>query len=156
VIQQARNKQLHTEEIYQRKVKAFIDRYPDVFPIELYTLELFKSCWFSILARAFGRRLPWSSMVPFADCLNHENVQTKYDFNVNNNGLFRLFPTGKNHYQKGFEVFNSYGRRPNDNLLLEYGFTLLNNEWDKVSKRMNDRMPVVMIKKYLISEILLF
>jgi hypothetical protein len=30
-------------------------------------------------------------------------------------------------------VFNSYGRRPNDNLLLDYGFAMLDNEWDSVS-----------------------
>jgi hypothetical protein len=71
-------------------------------------------------------------MVPFADCLNHANVQTKYDFNVNDNCHFRLFPTGKNMYSKGSEVFNSYGRRPNDNLLLDYGFSMLDNEWDQV------------------------
>ena len=33
-------------------------------------------------------------------------------------------------YKKGSEVFNSYGRRQNDNLLLDYGFCLLDNEWD--------------------------
>jgi hypothetical protein len=29
-------------------------------------------------------------------------------------------------------VFNSYGKRPNDNLLLDYGFSMLENEWDTV------------------------
>lgn len=83
-------------------------------------------------SRAFGRRLPWVALVPFADCLNHTNVQTKYDYNVDENGVFRLFPTGSNCYHKGDEVFNSYGRRPNDNLLSDYGFAILNNEWDFV------------------------
>jgi hypothetical protein len=36
--------------------------------------------------------------VPFADCLNHTNVQTKYDYDVDDNGTFRLFPTGSNSY----------------------------------------------------------
>lgn len=75
-------------------------------------------------------------MVPFADCLNHANVQTKYDFDVESNGCFRLFPSGSNHYSQGNEVFNSYGRRANDNLLLDYGFAMVDNTWDDVS-RMN-------------------
>lgn len=83
-------------------------------------------------ARAFGRRLPWSALVPMADCLNHSNVQTKYDYDVGGNGVFRLFPTGDNRYGRGTEVFNSYGRRSNAHLLLDYGFALLDNEWDLV------------------------
>lgn len=70
--------------------------------------------------------------MPFADCLNHGNVQTKYDYNVDANGVFRMFPTGVNHYRTGKEVFNSYGRRNNENLLLDYGFALLDNQWDEV------------------------
>lgn len=43
-------------------------------------------------------------MVPFADSLNHTNVQTKYDYNVAENGAFRMFPTGSNRYAS-FEQF---------------------------------------------------
>ena len=57
-------------------------------------------------------------------------LQTKYDFNVGGNGTFRLFPTGTNRYPKGTEVFNSYGRRDNRHLLMEYGFAIENNEWE--------------------------
>jgi hypothetical protein len=80
-------------------------------------------------ARAFGRRLAWSALVPFADCLNHGNVQTKDDFDEDDNGLFRLFPTGRNRYAGGFK---SCGQRSNANLLLDYGFALPDNEWDAV------------------------
>ena len=87
-------------------------------------------------------------MVPFADCLNHTNVQTKYDFNVESiavqqgessiqQGMFRLYPTGDNQYLKGSEVFNSYGRRDNRFLLMEYGFALHANEWDTITISMN-------------------
>ena len=119
--------------MYSRCITPLSKRYPDKFPMEEFTFERFKFSWNSVQARAFGRRLPWTAMVPFADCLNHTNVQTKYDFDVNKNGLFRLFPTGSNHYAKGAEVFNSYGRRHNENLLMDYGFAILDNEWDEVS-----------------------
>lgn len=70
--------------------------------------------------------------MPFADCLNHTNVATKYDLDVDSNGMFRLFPSGTNSYAAGKEVFNSYGRRSNFQLLLDYGFALPENEWDYV------------------------
>jgi hypothetical protein len=33
---------------------------------------------------------------------------------------------------QGAEVFNSYGRRSNENLLVEYGFAMMDNEWERV------------------------
>jgi histone-lysine N-methyltransferase SETD3 len=118
--------------LFEKSAAVLTDKYPDVFPRTEFTYNRFKFSWLCIQARAFGRRLPWTALVPFADCLNHTNVQTKYDFNVDGNKMFRLFPSGANHYSKGNEVFNSYGRRPNDNLLMDYGFALLDNEWDEV------------------------
>lgn len=44
---------------------------------ERYTFELFDFAWSTVQARAFGKRLKSSALVPFADCLNHGNVQTK-------------------------------------------------------------------------------
>lgn len=58
------------------------------------------------------------------------HFSSRYDFDVEGNGAFRLFPSGTNSYAEGSEVLNSYGRRPNDNLLLDYGFAMLDNEWD--------------------------
>lgn len=101
-----------------------------LFPREKVTYQLFHWAWGTIQARAFGRRLPWTGLVPFADCLNHASVATKYDFDVEGNGVFRLRPTNTNRYKKGQEVFNSYGRRDNRHLLLEYGFAIEDNEWE--------------------------
>jgi hypothetical protein len=126
--------------MYTRSVGGLNDRFPETFPLSTYTLNGFNFAWNCVQARAFGRRLPWTAMVPFADCLNHTNVQTKYDYNVHNNGVFRLFPSGHNSYGAGCEVFNSYGRRPNDNLLLDYGFALLDNMWDEVSSSSNNNL----------------
>jgi hypothetical protein len=57
--------------------------------MEKYSLELYRFAWGTIRARAFGRRLPWSALVPLADCLNHGNVPTKYDFDAGGSQTFR-------------------------------------------------------------------
>lgn len=128
----AKNKKNFLNVSYDRIVKTLAEKHPLLFPLDQFTFSRFALAWNTIQARAFGRRLPWTALVPFADCLNHANVQTKYDYNVDENGMFRLFPTGQNAYFRGQEVFNSYGRRNNENLLLEYGFAMLDNEWDEV------------------------
>ena len=108
---------------YDILMDLLLSKYNHLFSKEIHTLEKYVFAWMTIQARAFGRRIPWTALVPFADCLNHTNVQTKYDFNViHNEGVFRLYPTGDNSYPKGSEVFNSYGRRDNRFLLMEYGF----------------------------------
>ena len=132
LIHKAKNRRIMLRNTYRRSVVALSERFPEDIDLSKYTYELFLFAWFCIQARAFGRRLPWTAMVPFADCLNHSNVQTKYDYDVNGNGLFRMYPTGSNCYPAGSEVLNSYGRRPNDNLLLDYGFSMLYNMWDSV------------------------
>jgi hypothetical protein len=69
-------------------------------------------------------------LVPLADALNHDNVQTKYSLE---NGIFKLWLSGPNGIGKGNEVFNSYGRHGNRHLLLHYGFCLATpNPWDHV------------------------
>lgn len=95
--------------------------------------NLKQACFVSVFctARAFGRFLPWTALVPFADCLNHANVSVKYTYTSDKKFMMR--PTKTNHYSKGNEVFNSYGRRANKHLLLEYGFAMLNNEWESYS-----------------------
>ncbi|CAM9332238.1 unnamed protein product, partial [Hapterophycus canaliculatus] len=124
----SRTRQLQA--LYQETIGFLSSKYPELYTAERYTLELFLFAWSTVQARAFGKRLKSSALVPFADCLNHGNVQTKYDFDVGGNGIFRLFPTGTNRYSRCSEVLNSYGRRANDTLLLDYGFAMLDNEWD--------------------------
>ncbi|GLD98443.1 hypothetical protein PINS_up007140 [Pythium insidiosum] len=117
---------------YERIMHRLEPKYPGRFPRSSYSFARFRFAWKTIQARTFGRRLPWTALVPFADCLNHANVATKYDFDVDGNGMFRLYPSAGNAYAQGMEVFNSYGRRPNFQLLLDYGFALTDNEWDFV------------------------
>jgi hypothetical protein len=132
IILRAKNRKKYVENSYIRVIHGLNRQHPTLFPLEEFTFENFRFAFNTIQARAFGRRLPWTALVPFADCLNHTNVQTKYDYNIDQNGVFRLFPTGRNAYPKGSEVFNSYGRRENENLLMDYGFAMMPNHWDEV------------------------
>lgn len=50
-------------------------------------------------------------------------------------GVFRIWPTHTQGYKAGKEVHNSYGRRDNDHLALEYGFLLPDNHWQRVVAR---------------------
>jgi hypothetical protein len=42
--------------------------------------ELFLKCFISVVTRCFGWGLPKTSLIPFADCINHHNVDSTYDF----------------------------------------------------------------------------
>lgn len=105
-----------------------------------------------IQSRAFGRRLPFPSLVPLADLLNHGNVRIMYGLDsIEHNHhdqqhhqqqhvqsrrqeerVFRLFPNGGSGVRRGEEVLNSYGRRGNRHFLLHYAFALPDNEWESV------------------------
>ena len=136
--QEATMRPIKLKEKYNTLMDMLLPKYSNLFSKEVHTLEKYVFAWMTIQARAFGRRIPWTALVPFADFLNHTNVQTKYDFNVEHyDGIFRLYPTGENEYKKGTEVFNSYGRRDNRFLLMEYGFALYENEWDTITISIN-------------------
>ena len=140
LLQQATLRPIKLKEKYEVLMAMLLPKYEHLFSREIHTLEKYVFAWMTIQARAFGRRIPWTALVPFADCLNHTNVQTKYDFNVDasNKGVFRLYPTGDNQYLKGSEVFNSYGRRDNRFLLMEYGFVC---SWTALNRMCNDDAP---------------
>ena len=55
-----------------------------------------------------------------------------YDYNVNENGCFRLYAEKGTDFSKGYEIFFSYGFRNNETFLEEYGFATLDNLADQV------------------------
>lgn len=97
-------------------------KHPTLFPVEVYNMETF--LWsFGIL---FSRlvRLPSMdgkvALVPWADMLNHSSeVETFLDYDKSSQGI--VFTTDKA-YQPGEQVFISYGKKSNGELLLSYGF----------------------------------
>lgn len=48
--------------MYKRSILEVNKLYPEKFPLEVFTYELFEFAWNTISARAFGRRLPWSAL----------------------------------------------------------------------------------------------
>ena len=101
----------------------------------VWRLAGYRWAWLTVQARAFGRRIPWPALVPFADNLNHGQVPIKY--RVTKQGTFELYSTRGKVFRAGEEVLNSYGRRTNAYLLIEYGFALECNEWDYVPVRLS-------------------
>lgn len=41
---------------------------------------MFYRCFNTIVTRCFGWGLPRTSMIPFADCINHHNVDSTYEY----------------------------------------------------------------------------
>lgn len=64
-------------------------KYEDVWPgVSLGNFEetkaqfepIFYKCFNTIVTRCFGWGLPKTSLIPFADCINHHNVDSTYEF----------------------------------------------------------------------------
>jgi SET domain len=67
------------------------------------------------------------ALVPFADYFNHADVGCEVIFSPSE----YVFHADRQ-YERGEEIFMSYGNHNNDFLLVEYGFTLDENRWDEV------------------------
>jgi hypothetical protein len=133
LVAKARSRESAMRNKHTRMLAALQEHFPQRLPPSALGYPAFRWAWMTVQARAFGRRLPWTALVPFADSLNHSNTPVKYDFNESGNSAFRLFSSGGPGIAAGAEVFNSYGRRSNQHLALEYGFVMPNNEWAHAS-----------------------
>ncbi|OMP06217.1 hypothetical protein CCACVL1_01671 [Corchorus capsularis] len=97
-------------------------KYPDLFPEEVFNMETFRWSFGILFSRLV--RLPSMdekvALVPWADMLNHScEVETFLDYDKSSQGV--VFTTDRA-YQPGEQVFISYGRKSNGELLLSYGF----------------------------------
>ncbi|OQS01938.1 hypothetical protein THRCLA_21558 [Thraustotheca clavata] len=121
----AKKRNTEIELWYERITTRLFRMYPELLNGDNFPFKTFRFAWQTVQARTFGRRLPWTALVPLADMLNHANHATVYEYK---DGQFQWHSSVM--YEKGQQVFNSYGRRPNHQLLLDYGFALDNNPWD--------------------------
>ena len=53
---------------------------PDVEKARANLEKVFYHCFNLIITRCFGWGLPKTSLIPFADCINHHNVDSTYEF----------------------------------------------------------------------------
>ncbi|KAJ8899372.1 hypothetical protein K2173_018346 [Erythroxylum novogranatense] len=97
-------------------------KYPHLFPEEVYNLDTFMWSFGILFSRLV--RLPLMdgkvALVPWADMMNHScEVDTFLDYDKSSLGV--VFTTDRS-YQPGEQVFISYGKKSNGELLLSYGF----------------------------------
>ncbi|XP_031106553.1 ribulose-1,5 bisphosphate carboxylase/oxygenase large subunit N-methyltransferase, chloroplastic [Ipomoea triloba] len=103
------------------RLKIF-SKHPELFPEEIFNIETFKWSFGILFSRLV--RLPSMdgrvALVPWADMLNHScEVETFLDYDKSSQGI--VFTTDRT-YQPGEQVFISYGKKSNGELLLSYGF----------------------------------
>ncbi|CAN4110131.1 unnamed protein product [Withania somnifera] len=97
-------------------------KHPDLFREEIFNIETFNWAFGILFSRLV--RLPSMdgrvALVPWADMLNHNcEVETFLDYDKSSQGI--VFTTDRA-YLPGEQVFISYGRKSNGELLLSYGF----------------------------------
>ena len=120
-------------ELVQKKKKEMKEDY-DLLINEIpgyskYDYNLFRKMREVISSRVFGVTIKGKKndiIAPYADMLNHKRPrQTQWNFDDASNSFIIK---GATKMKKGDEVFDSYGIKCNSRFLLNYGFTVENNE----------------------------
>ena len=120
-------------ELLQKKKKEMKEDYDlltNVIPgYSKYDFDLFKKMREVISSRVFGVTIKGKKndiIAPYADMLNHKRPrETHWNFDDSCNSFVIK---GLTHVKKGDEVFDSYGIKCNSRFLLNYGFTVENNQ----------------------------
>ena len=119
----------------------------------IFTLKEFMEARVIISSRIFGisiNNVKTDVLVPFADLLNHKRPrQTQWYYDDRING-FVIQATED--IMKGSEIYDSYGKKSNGRFLLNYGFSIENNDCSEypLSIIFNDCYPLYEIKKKII------
>ncbi|KAI9714319.1 MAG: hypothetical protein M1820_000280 [Bogoriella megaspora] len=85
---------------------------------------------------------PFQVLFPALDTFNHNHsMEITWSFDQ---GAFAV--TAEETSSAGEEVFNNYGRKSNEELLMGYGFCLLDNPWDRFTLLLRPPAPAVQAK----------
>ena len=114
----------------KKEMKEDYDLLTKVIPgYSKYNYNLFMKLREVISSRVFGVTIKGKKndiIAPYADMLNHKRPrQTHWNFDDSSNSFIIK---GLTNVKKGDEVFDSYGIKCNSRFLLNYGFTVENNE----------------------------
>jgi histone-lysine N-methyltransferase SETD3 len=130
----------------KREMKEDYDLLINVIPgYAKYDFNLFKKMREVISSRVFGVTIKGKKndiIAPYADMLNHKRPrQTQWNFDDDSNCFIIK---GVTNVKKGQEVFDSYGIKCNSRFLLNYGFTVENNEDNefKIVLMLNENSPL--------------
>lgn len=101
------------------------------FPLEVFTTSRFVWGYAVLLSRSFRIRFIGRdeviALIPYIDLINHEPDSKAYVAgSLEQKGRMVTMSTDRP-YQAQEQIFDSYGRRSNDELLLLYGFALAKN-----------------------------
>jgi histone-lysine N-methyltransferase SETD3 len=113
-----------------KEMKEDYDLLINVIPgYSKYDYDLFRKMREVISSRVFGVTIKGKKndiIAPYADMLNHKRPrQTHWNYDDTCNAFVIK---GVSNVKKGDEVFDSYGIKCNSRFLLNYGFTVENNE----------------------------
>ena len=117
-----------------------------------FSFEKFCKARLIISSRIFGISInnnKTDALVPFADLLNHRRPrQTQWFFDDEKNSFI---VQAVEDIEIGQEIFDSYGRKTNYRFLLNYGFTLENNDMGEYPLTIvfNNEYPLYNMKKKL-------
>ena len=130
----------------KKEMKEDYDLLVSVIPgYSKYDFNLFKKMREVISSRVFGVTIKEKKndiIAPYADMLNHKRPrQTHWNFDDNSNSFVIK---AVSNVKKGQEVFDSYGIKCNSRFLLNYGFTVENNEDNefKIILNLNEASPL--------------
>ncbi|CDW76123.1 set domain protein [Stylonychia lemnae] len=59
--------------------RSIASKYPELIDLDKFSEDLYKIAYNLVTTRCFGWSLPYTSLVPLADCFNHYNIDNQYE-----------------------------------------------------------------------------
>jgi hypothetical protein len=89
------------------KWRKVLREHPELFEESMLAFEEFHWVWKILMTRAFGKYVPWTTLAPLAEFLNHGNVHTFYYYYHPNDYIFRSTKEDQEQDDNLFEKVNS-------------------------------------------------